>query len=189
MFPDNFNFLKKKHISALKFAKKLAKKKKKYESFYQGVKSHIELDNKIHKKILPPKIKKLKKKFNISTSLAHNALELALDYNLYKEKRKQIDYLLILFNKFNPKETTYYLFTFLKSSEKIINKALETFSKWIRLSRKFSLPSFQKRAKLAKASYKKEFKKNTSFLRNIFKIIPIWKYSIELTKDYKRYLG
>jgi hypothetical protein len=189
MFPDNFNFLKKKHSSALKFARKLSRKNKKYQLFYEGVKNHIELDSKFHKTILPPKIRKLKKKFDISTGLAHAMLELALDRNIYKEKRKKIDYLLTLFNKFNPKEIIYYLFSFLRLSEKIINKALETFANWVKLSIRFDIRAFRRRIKLAEQFFQKEFQKNASFVKNIFKIIPAWKYSIELTKDYKRYLG
>jgi len=86
VFPDNLILLKKRHSSALKFAGKLSRKNKKYKLFYQGVKNHIELDNKFHKKILPSKLRKIKKKFNnkISTDFAHTMIEIALDSNLKK---------------------------------------------------------------------------------------------------------
>ena len=66
---------------------------------------------------------------------------------------------------------------------------METVTNLIKLSTKFTIRSLLKRAKITEQFFQKEFKRNASFIKNIFKIIPAWKYSIELTKDYKRYLG
>lgn len=187
-FPDTFFFLKKRHKTALKFAKHLAEKNKKFEPFYQGVKTHINLDNKFHKKILPYKIIKFKKKFNVSSYFAHSILEIALDYNIYRNKRKKIDYLLVIFNKFNPKEIIYYLSTLFKLSENFLDSVMIHISSLAKLSTKFTISSFIKRGKIFKLYFQKEFKKNLSIIKDLPKLIKTWKYAIELTKNYDEYL-
>ncbi len=188
IFPDNFIFLKKKHITALKFARKLAKKKPKYKLFYQGVKNHIKLDNKFHKKILPNKLKKVTKKFNISEGLAHSMLEIAIDSNIHKDKKEKIKYLLKQFHRFNNKEVIYYLSSFLKKSESFINKAAKTLSNWVKLSTKFNIKAFKRRVKLVEKYFEKEFKKNIVFAKDLFKLYKVWKYSKQITKDYEKWL-
>lgn len=188
IFPDHFPFLKKKHETALSFAKKLSKKHKEYKKFYEGVKNHIQLDNKFHNKILPKKIKQLKKRFKVSDNFAHAILEIALDSNLHKEKGKELDKLLKIYKKNKRGAMIYYLSSFLKTSKKIIKKVVITLSDWVTLSNKFTIRALLKRAKISKQYFKTEFKKNNIFTKDMFKLFAIWKYAKELTKDYNKYL-
>ncbi len=125
----------------------------------------------------------------MSHRFAHILIEIALDSNIHKKHKDQIDISLKQFNRFNNKEIIYLLAGFIKISEKLLIKIMETVTNLIKLSTKFTIRSLLKRAKITEQFFQKEFKRNASFIKNIFKIIPAWKYSIELTKDYKRYLG
>ena len=171
-----------KHILMKKLVRVLEKDKKaKY--LVAGIKSHILVDEYMHKNYVIKKATIISKKFNVSVDMGHAAVETCMDKMLLKRCPSLAKSLVDSIKSVSKEEIVYYLEKVLKDSK--LKKAVKDSYRIGVLKKPYSVKSI-----MFKLLTLRKYRSLKSSNVNIRKIYPVLKEANNLVKeDYNEYLN
>lgn len=170
-----------KHILMKRLVSKL-KKDKKAKYLTAGIKSHILVDEYMHKIYVIKKAEIISKKFNVSIDMGHAAVETSIDKILLKRDPSLVESLIESIKYVKEEDIVYYLEKVLKHDK--LKKAVSDTYKLAKLKKPYSMKSI-----VLKLLTLRKYRSLKSSNVNVRKIYSVMKEANKIVKeDYIKYL-